>query len=253
MSEEIKPEGNNKNNIFKFLLIIVAVAGLFIAARYFNVQEYIRSALTSIEGLGPTGAIVFITIYILATVLFIPGSLLTLGAGVLFGIVFGSLYVFIGATLGATGAFLVGRYLARGWVEQQIEGNRKFNAIDRAVGKDGLKMVLLLRLSPVFPFNLLNYALGITKVSLTDYFLGSIGMIPGTVMYVYIGSLAGDLATIGSQTSNNAPDWTSWAINITIGVTTIAIALYVIRLAKQALDSEIAAESTKTAIPPDSP
>ena len=87
-------------------------------------------------------------------------------------------------------------------------------------------MVLLLRLSPVFPFNLLNDALGITKVSLKDYFLASVGMLPGTVMYVYIGSLAGDIATIGTQTQNSAPDWTSWAINITIGVTTIAIDLY---------------------------
>jgi uncharacterized membrane protein YdjX (TVP38/TMEM64 family) len=249
MSEEIKPNQPKKNNLLKFLAMIAIATGLFIAFRYFNIQEYIRSALTWIDGLGTTGAIVFIMIYILATVLFIPGSLLTLGAGVLFGVVFGSLYVFIGATIGATAAFLVGRYLARGWVEKQIQGHQKFNAIDNAVGKDGLKMVLLLRLSPVFPFNLLNYALGITKVSLKDYFIGSIGMIPGTVMYVYIGSLAGDLATIGTQTQNSAPDWTSWAINITIGVTTIAIALYVIRLAKQALDSEIATvENSEDAI-----
>ncbi len=241
MSENIKNSNNQKNNSVKFLLIAVIVASLLLAARYFNVQEYIRSALAWIQGLGTTGVLVFILIYVLATVLFIPGSLLTLGAGVIFGVVFGSLYVFIGATLGATGAFLVGRYLARGWVEKQIEGNQKFNAIDNAVAKDGLKMVLLLRLSPVFPFNLLNYALGITKVSLKDYFLASLGMIPGTVMYVYIGSLAGNLATIGTQSQNSAPDWTSWAINITIGVTTIAIALYVIRLAKKALDSEIAA------------
>ena len=243
MSDDIKPNQNNKNNIVKFLAIAVIVAGLLVAAKYFNVQEYIRSALAWIEGLGTTGAVIFMAIYILATVLFIPGSLLTLGSGVIFGVVLGSLYVFIGATLGATGAFLVGRYVARGWVEKQIEGNQKFKAIDNAVGKDGLKMVLLLRLSPVFPFNLLNYALGITKVALKDYFLGSVGMIPGTVMYVYIGSLAGDLATIGTQTQNSAPDWTSWAINITIGVTTIAIALYVIRLAKKVLDTEIALEA----------
>lgn len=249
MSEEMKKKSETKNNLFKWVLIITTVAGLFIAFRYFNIQDYIRSALTWIEGLGTTGVIVFMMIYILATVLFIPGSLLTLGAGVLFGVVFGSLYVFLGATVGATAAFIIGRYLARGWVEKQIEGNQKFNAIDNAVGKDGLKMVLLLRLSPVFPFNLLNYALGITKVSLRDYFFGSIGMIPGTVMYVYIGSLAGNLATIGSQTQNTAPDWTSWAINIMIGVTTIAIALYVIRLAKQALDSEIATvENSEAAI-----
>ncbi|MBF2060081.1 TVP38/TMEM64 family protein, partial [Fischerella thermalis] len=171
----------------------------------FNPQEWLRNALQWIDSLGTVGAIAFIILYIIATVAFLPGSILTLGAGVVFGVIWGSIYVFIGATLGATAAFLVGRYLARGWVAEKIADNKKFAAIDRAVGREGLKIVLLTRLSPIFPFNLLNYAFGVTDVSLKDYFIGSVGMIPGTIMYVYIGSLAGNLAMIGTQTQPTNP------------------------------------------------
>ncbi|MFM6064543.1 MAG: TVP38/TMEM64 family protein, partial [Microcystis panniformis] len=176
----------------------------------FNPQTILFHALTWVDSLGAIGAIAFIIIYILATVAFFPGSILTLGAGVVFGLVLGSFYVFIGATIGATAAFLVGRYLARGWVAEKIQGNNKFQAIDEAVGKEGLKIVLLTRLSPIFPFNLLNYAYGITGVSLKDYLLGCAGMIPGTIMYVYIGSLAGSLATIGTSAPATNPvlPWT---------------------------------------------
>ena len=101
----------------------------------FNPQEILRNALVWVDSLGSLGAIAFIILYIVATVAFLPGSILTLGAGVVFGVFFGSLYVFIGATLGAIAAFLVGRYLARDWVAQKIAGNQKFTAIDQAVGK----------------------------------------------------------------------------------------------------------------------
>ncbi|HBQ98125.1 MULTISPECIES: TVP38/TMEM64 family protein [unclassified Roseofilum] len=204
----------------------------------FNPQELLRSALQSIENLGPIGAIAFILLYIVATVAFLPGSILTLGAGVVFGVAFGSVYVFIGATLGATAAFLVGRYLARDWIAKKIEGNTKFSAIDRAVGEEGLKIVLLTRLSPVFPFNLLNYAYGLTQVSLKDYFIGSIGMIPGTIMYVYIGSLAGNLATIGTGDQPSNPTIT-WTLRIIGFIATVAVTLYVTRIARKALDGAI--------------
>src|SRR5207302_6285236 len=106
----------------------------------------------------------------------------------------------IGATLGATAAFLVGRYLARDWVAHRIEANQKFKAIDQAVGREGGKIVLLTRLSPIFPFNLLNYAFGVTQVTLRSYFLASaVGMIPGTILYVYIGSVAGMVAAEGTH------------------------------------------------------
>ena len=205
----------------------------------FNLQELLRNALQWIDNLGAIAPIVFILIYIIATVAFLPGSILTLGAGVVFGIFEGSIYVFVGATIGATLAFLVGRYLARGWISKKIAGNQKFSAIDRAVGNEGLKIVLLTRLSPVFPFNLLNYGLGITGVSLKDYVLGSVGMIPGTIMYVYIGSLAGSIATIGGETQADANPVAQWAIRIIGFIATVAVTLYVTKIARKALDESI--------------
>ena len=204
----------------------------------FNPQQWLLNALEWINSQGAVGGIAFILLYIVATVAFLPGSILTLGAGVVFGVFLGSFYVFIGATIGATAAFLVGRYLARGWVANKIAGNQKFAAIDRAVGREGLKIVLLTRLSPVFPFNLLNYAYGLTGVSLKDYFFGSIGMLPGTIMYVYLGSLAGNLATIGAgeQPSNPTVQWT---IRIIGFIATVAVTLYVTKVAKKALNEEV--------------
>ncbi|BAB73906.1 hypothetical protein NIES23_06120 [Trichormus variabilis NIES-23] len=204
----------------------------------FNPQAWLKNALQWIDGLGAVGALAFILLYIIATVAFLPGSILTLGAGVVFGVVWGSLYVFIGATIGATAAFLVGRYLARGWVAKKIVGNQKFRAIDEAVGREGLKIVLLTRLSPIFPFNLLNYAYGVTGVSLKDYVLASIGMIPGTIMYVYIGSLAGSIATIGTESQPGNPG-VQWAIRIIGFIATVAVTIYVTKVARKALEDEV--------------
>ncbi|MFO0142753.1 MAG: TVP38/TMEM64 family protein, partial [Aphanizomenon sp.] len=191
-----------------------------------------------INSLGSLGGIVFIGIYIIATLAFLPAAILTLGAGVIFGVIWGSLYVFVGATLGAIAAFLVGRYLARGWVKEKISSYKKFTNIDQAVSKEGLKIVFLIRLSPLFPFNLLNYALGLTNVSLKDYSLASFGMIPGTIMYVYLGYLAGDLALIGNK---NQPDNMifHWLIQIIGLISTIAVTVYVTKIAKKSLEEEI--------------
>lgn len=226
------------------LLLAVAPAQAQEAASSggFNPQELLRNALEWVDSLGAVGAIAFMLIYIVATVAFLPGSILTLGAGVVFGVVLGSIYVFIGATIGATLAFLVGRYFARGWISKKIAGNAKFAAIDRAVGEEGLKIVLLTRLSPVFPFNLLNYGLGVTGVSLKDYVVASVGMIPGTIMYVYLGSLAGNIAMIGGAEQPTNPVIT-WAIRIIGFIATVAVTLYVTKVARKALDESISVSS----------
>ena len=203
----------------------------------FHPQMFLKDTLQWIAGLGAIGPLAFIGIYTIATIAFLPGSILTLGAGVVFGVGLGTVYVFIGAMIGATAAFLVGRYLARSWVTQKIAGNSKFRAIDQAVGQDGLRIVLLTRLSPVVPFNFLNYAFGLTGVSLKGYVLGSLGILPGTIMYVYLGSLASNLALIGTAaqpTNSNL----QWAIRIVGLVATIAVTVYVTRLAQQALEQE---------------
>lgn len=207
-------------------------------AQGFNLQEMLRGVLIKINSFGAVGAIAYIALYIIATVAFLPGSIVTLGAGVVYGVALGSIYVFIGATLGATAAFLIGRYLARGWVYKKIAGNEKFKAIDEAVGKEGFKIVFLTRLSPVFPFNLLNYAFGVTGVPLKDYLLGFVGMIPGTIMYVYLGSLAGSCALIGteSQPKNLAVQWT---LRIVGFIATVAVTLFVTRIARKALEEKV--------------
>lgn len=204
-------------------------------------QELLQNALTWVESLGSIAPIAFIVLYNVATVLLIPGSLLTLGSGVLFGLVWGSVYVFFAATLGATLAFWLGRTVARDWVSKKISAYPKFAAIDTAVAKEGFKIVFLTRLSPLFPFNLLNYAFGITQVSLKDYVLGSVGMIPGTILYVYIGSLIGSVAQIGMKGATLDPQTQKlqWIAKIIGFIATIAVTVYITRIAKKALNDSI--------------
>ena len=170
--------------------------------------------------------------------MFIPGSLLTLGAGVIFGVIWGSIYVSIGSVMGATFAFLIGRYFTRDWVARKLENYENFQAIDQAVGEEGWKIVGLTRLSPIFPFNLLNYAFGLTNVSLKDYFLASwIGMLPGTILYVYVGSLVGSLAQLGTaERSRTLIEWLLYGIGL---MATLIVTLYITRIAQNALNQKI--------------
>ncbi len=198
----------------------------------------LQQTLEWIQNLGFWSPIIFILIYIISTVLLISGAALTLGAGLIFGLLPGCLYVSIASTLGATVAFLIGRYLARGWVINQIDNKPKFKAIDSAVAQQGWKIVGLTRLSPVFPFVFLNYAFSITQVSLKDYILASwVGMLPGTIMYVYIGSLAKDLASLGTTTPEN--NNLVWILRLVGFIATVVVTIYITRIAKQALDSKI--------------
>ncbi|MCM0590754.1 MAG: TVP38/TMEM64 family protein [Gloeotrichia echinulata DVL01] len=228
--------------ILKFALLSCLLATLIIVTKHFNVQEFLQTSIIWINSLGALGPIAFIVVYNLATLLFIPGSILTLKGGCLFGLFWGSIYVLIAAIIGATLAFLIGRYLSRDWVSQQIEKHPKFKALDLAVATEGWKIVLLTRLSPLFPFNLLNYAFGVTQVSLRDYILGSIGIVPGTVMYVYIGSLAGNLAMINihHQPSNPQSQIAEWVLQIVGLIATVAVTVYVTKIAQKALKQTVA-------------
>ncbi|WP_242044239.1 TVP38/TMEM64 family protein [Leptolyngbya sp. FACHB-1624] len=222
------------------LLGNVLVISLGIAFYHFNLHTFLQNVLIWIKGLGAIGILVFIVVYNLATLLFVPGSLLTLGGGAIYGVFWGSIYVVIAATFGAIIAFLVGRYFARGWVSQRIQGHPRFQAIDKAVAQEGLKIVLLTRLSPIFPFNLLNYAFGVTCVSLKDYAIGSIGMIPGSVMYVYLGSLIGEIALLGMpQGMSSEAKMVQWCIKIVGFLATIVLTLYMTRIAKKALNQRM--------------
>ncbi|HIK27806.1 MAG TPA: TVP38/TMEM64 family protein [Oscillatoriaceae cyanobacterium M7585_C2015_266] len=228
-----------KNNLrqVKASAAIFFIFDLLVAAHFFNIQALLQQGLSWIEHLGAFGVVVFIVLYILATVFFLPGSVLTLGAGALFGVVWGFIFVSFASTLGATCAFLIGRYLTRNWVEKQLESNQKFKAIDEAVAREGWKIVGLTRLSPIFPFNFLNYAFGVTRVSLRDYFFASwIGMMPGTLMYVYIGSLAKDVTAIGMQVESHTWQWILRLIGL---FATVLVTLFVTRLAKEALENQV--------------
>lgn len=219
---------------WKWLLYLAVAVALIAAARYVELQDLLKQTLDWVGGLGPWGAVFFIAIYVVATVLFVPGSVLTLGAGAVFGVVWGSVYVSIGSTLGATAAFLVGRYLARDTIARKTEGNERFAAIEKAVAREGWKIVGLTRLSPVFPFTLLNYAFGLTRVKLGHYVLASwIGMMPGTVMYVYLGSLA---QAVSGDRARTTGEWVLYGVGL---LATVVVTIYVTRLAKSAMARRI--------------
>ena len=229
-------EPRKKSIPWKLLLLVPLAAIIIYLAIRFDLRDLLRRALDWIKTLGPLGPIFFVLTYVAASVLFVPASILTLGAGWAFGIARGSLYVMIGATLGAAASFLVARYLLRGWVARRIEGNSKFAAIDEAVGREGGKIVLLTRLSPIFPFNVLNYGFGLTKVSLRAYLVASaIGMLPGTFLYVYIGSVAGSLATAGPRQRSPA-EWAFLGIGL---LATVAVTFFITRLARRALATKL--------------
>ncbi len=222
--------GATLKQVVKLLVILAVVVALVVLGRQVPVDE----VLAWIDGLGFWGPVVLAAVYVVATVLLVPGSLLTLGGGALFGVVTGTLTVSVGATLGACAAFLVGRYAARDWVaERFVAGNERFAAIDAAVGREGFKVVLLTRLSPVFPFNMQNYAYGLTGVSFRDYALASwLGMIPGTIMYVYLGAAAGEVAGAASGEGKSAGEWALYAVGL---AATVAVTVVVTRVARRAL------------------
>jgi uncharacterized membrane protein YdjX (TVP38/TMEM64 family) len=216
----------------RILLAIGALAALVVLGRVAG--GYLPRFAAWVDGLGVWGPLVFIAGYALAVVAFVPASVLTLAAGAIFGIAKGAVIVFVAAVLGASAAFLVSRYVARGAVEQRIARNPRFAAIDRAVGAEGRKIVFLLRLSPAFPFTLLNYALGLTRVRFVDYLVASLGMIPGTLLYVYYGKLAGDVAALagGTPVAKGAGYWTVLGLGL---VATVVVTTIVTRTARRAL------------------
>ena len=173
--------------------VILAAAGLLLLGRALG--GYVEPFRQRVEGLGVLGPVVFVLGYAAAVVAFVPGSALTLAAGAIFGVAKGTAVVFVAALLGSGAAFLIARYFARSAVERRIAGNVQFAAIDRAIGREGRKIAFLLRLSPAIPFTLLNYALGLTRIRFADALLASVGMLPGTLLYVYLGSVAGDAAS----------------------------------------------------------
>lgn len=210
--------------------------------------DEIPALVARVEALGPWAPAAFVVGYALAVVAFVPASLLTLAAGAVFGVARGTLLVAAGATLGACASFLLARHAARDAVSRRLSRTPRFAALDRAVGEDGRRLVFLLRLSPVFPFGLLNYALGLTRVRFVDYLVASAGMLPGTLLYVYTGKVAGDVATLaaGAAPPRGGAYWAVLGLGL---AATALVTVRVTRLARRAL----ADAGTGLAPTPDAP
>lgn len=222
-----------KKNI-KLIPLCIIIVAVIAATVLVPVKDWLVKVLQWTQGLGIWGPIFVAAFYIVACILFLPGSVLTLGAGFIFKLLVGTITVSIGSTLGACAAFLVGRTFGRNWVAKKVAKNEKFTTIDNAVGQQGFKIVLLIRLSPVFPFNLLNYAFGLTKVSFAKYALGSwIGMLPGTIMYVYFGA---GLRSLADAAAGKVETGVTGQIFFWVGlIVTIAVTIFVTGLARKAL------------------
>jgi uncharacterized membrane protein YdjX (TVP38/TMEM64 family) len=231
--------------ITKVIVLGIIILGLITGTIFLPVKDWLIKSLEWTQGLGFWGYVFVAAFYIVACVLLLPGSILTLGAGFIFKVVRGSITVSIGSTLGACAAFLVGRTVARKWIAAKVAKNEKFAAIDEAVAQQGFKIVLLTRLSPVFPFNILNYAFGLTKISFWKYALGSwIGMMPGTIMYVYFGA---GLRSLADVASGQVEKGTAGTIFFWIGlVATIVVTIFVTRVASNALRHAVPHTTSET-------
>jgi len=242
---DITSESKEKRprSALSIVIAVLIIVGAIMLFQFLKINESLRAALEWIHDLGFAGKAIYAALYISATVLFVPGSIITLGAGFLYGVLWGSALVSFSSTIGASLAFLIGRYIARGWVQRKIESNPRFRSLDDSVGKEGWKIVLLCRLSPAFPFNMLNYALGLTRVRFWHYLVASwIGMLPGTILYVYIGSLASDISTLGSAGRSRTPwEWGFYAVGF---VATAAVTIFVTRLARRSLRAAIGDEKS---------
>lgn len=225
-----------KNALGRLIVLIAIVIALFLAMKFLPVQYWLRIFNNWVGQMGVAGILIFVAVYAAGTVLLAPGAILTIGAGFAFGFWRGFLAISAGATLGASLAFLVARFIARDKVEAIAQRNDKFRKIDNAIGKQGAKLVFLLRLSPVIPFNLSNYLYGLTGVRFWPHVLASwTGMMPGTLLYVYIGTAS--KAAVSAATGGEAVKhgWQYWTF-LSVGLAaTIIVTIWVTKIARDAV------------------
>lgn len=218
---------------WKWVAIGVGVVAILAATRLLPLREWMVRLEALVQGMGPAGMVLYGAVYVAAVVLFVPGIVLTLGAGFLFGLGWGIVVVSIASTIAAALAFLIARYLARGAVERLARKSPKFAAIDRAIGKEGWKVVALLRLSPLVPFSLSNYLYGLTSVRFAPYLATSwAAMLPATLLYVYLGAAG---RTIGEKTPRSPWEWALLGAGL---AATAAVTVLLTRLARKELAKE---------------
>jgi uncharacterized membrane protein YdjX (TVP38/TMEM64 family) len=225
----------------KVAAVAIALAGVVALGWLLPVADWVIALADRVRGAGAAGVLLFTAAYVIATVALLPGSVLTLAAGFAYGPVVGLLVTSPASVLAATAAFLLGRTTLRGWVQRRIANAPRTQALSRAIGKDSFKLILLLRLSPVVPFTVLNYALGLSEASLGRYVLASfIGMLPGTWMYVYLGSLATTAASLSDAGRGGGP--TRVALSGAGLAATVLAVVFVTRSARNALRRELKTE-----------
>lgn len=221
------------------LVLAVALAAMLAALWLLPVRDWLIVMIDWAQARPRIAWGAFILAYVASAVCMVPGSILTLAAGLLFGILPGVALASVASTLGACCAFLVGRFLARGWVESRLEAMPRFRALDRAVARRGWLIVLLARLSIVIPYNLLNYALGLTNVRFGAYFLSTFaGMLPAIFLYVYLGSAAGSLAALDQSGGAAIPPSLVVAGLLVTGLLILVIARLTARTLRSELDEQ---------------
>ena len=246
-SRDEDEDGNpTKAKVFATIGVAAGMVMLVIGATFMKdqIRMFLDFFIGIVDDWGPLGYAAYAVVYAALELLAVPAIPLTMTAGIIFGVGYGTAVVSIAATLAATGAFLISRYVARDRVAAMAKSNPRFAAIDRAIGKDGFRVVALLRLSPLLPLAASNYLYGLTSVDLKSYVLASwLGMLPGTFAYVAAGTYGKDFL-LGEGTGVGSGGVQLWQVAIGIGVTAIVI-LYMGRLAKKALaDVDIDAEET---------
>lgn len=230
-----------------FALVAAGLVGLVL---FLPINEWALLLVEWIRGAGALGVGVYALTYVAATLLLLPGSILTAGAGFAYGPLWGTLLASPVSVLASTLAFVLGRSVARTWVSRRMEKHPRFAAIDEAIGESGFKIVFLLRLSPIFPFNLLNYALGVTRVRLRDYVIASLlGMLPGTFLYVYLGSLVTNASEL---LSGKRPAAGIWGQVLYWGglAATVLVTVVITRIARKALDRALQRKDPSTPLRP---
>jgi uncharacterized membrane protein YdjX (TVP38/TMEM64 family) len=224
--------GAKKTFPWKWAAAGVAVAAVIVAWRLLPLTEWLTAFREYVAGLGAVGGLLYGAVYVLAALAFVPGSLLTLGAGFAFGLLWGTVIVSAASTLAAAAAFLIARYAARKRVEGLARRNAKFGAVDRAIAKNGWKVVALLRLSPLIPFSVSNYLYGLTAVRFLPYIAASwAAMLPATFLYVYLGAAG---AGLGAGKEKSPWEWTLLAAGL---AATVAVTVILSRVARRELAS----------------
>jgi uncharacterized membrane protein YdjX (TVP38/TMEM64 family) len=217
----------------RWIVLAAVVVALFAAHHVLPMDEWFRAFQSWVARQGAWGGVIYGVVYTLAAIAFVPGSLLTIGAGLVFGLLWGTVIVSIASTAAAALAFLIARYVARSRVEALAKRNKKFRAIEQAIREKGWRVVALLRLSPLIPFNVSNYLYGLTPVAFGPYVLASwIAMLPATVLYVWIGA-AGKAAADASGGQGKSP--LEWALLGAGLVATAVVTVMITRTARRQL------------------